>query len=123
MLNERTADVAVDARPERLSTSSTVASLRLIADFLEGFPGLPDLYVVVHTDGSIGVQVSEFDGEPGERCKAVARIAQEAGGIALVKPLNDRTWSFETQVLVSGRQVQVYAPVEGPATGRGGDAA
>ena len=47
MLNERTADVAVDARPDELGTSRTVAGLRLVADFLEGLPGLPELYVTV----------------------------------------------------------------------------
>jgi hypothetical protein len=122
MLNERTADVAVDARPDEPGTSRTVADLRLIADFLEGFPGLPAPSVMTFPSGTIDVQIPSNVGEPGERCMAVARIAHEAGGIALVKPVS-AWWSYETRVTVGDREVHVYAPIEGPDTGRGGDAA
>jgi hypothetical protein len=121
MLNERTADVAVDAWPDESGTSRTVASLRLIADFLEGFPGLPDLYVAAFVSGTIHVQVPSGVGEPAERCLAVARIAQAADGIALVKPCG-AMWHFETRVTVGDREIQVYAPIDGPDNGCGSDA-
>jgi len=121
MFNERTADVAVDARPDELGTSRTVAGLRLIADFLEGFPGLPKLSVTTSAARTIDVQVPRHAGEPAERCQTVARIAQDAGGIALVQPISEHMWCFETWVSVGDREVHVYAPIEGPDTGRGGE--
>lgn len=120
MLNERTADTAVEPEPIEPSPSRTVAGLRLIADFLDGFPGLPGTYVTVGDFATIGLQFPSHAAEPTERCLAVARIAQQAGGVALV---SDAGGIFETHVRVGDRLVHVYTLVEKPCSVCGRDAA
>ncbi|MGP3952641.1 hypothetical protein [Streptomyces sp. 7N604] len=110
MLNERTADTAVISWPEEPATVPAASALRQLADFLERFPGIPQLYVTLSGTRRASVQLSTHTAEPRERCLAVARIAEAMGTDTHLELLGSGQ-SFETDVTVGNIEVLVYAPI------------
>jgi len=92
-----------------MSAQDTARGLHLIADLLEGLPGLPLVNVTVFTDGDVMIQVIAGDVDDATRTNAVDMILALVGGTATVRTEGDHE-SYGGHGDLGERAVDVFAP-------------
>ncbi|MCI3276246.1 hypothetical protein [Streptomyces cylindrosporus] len=113
MLDERTVASTVVSRQEEPVSFSPSQALRRLADFLDGVPGLPDVYITVSDNQRVGLQMTMHGAEPQERSLAVARVAQALGVETRLQPCAGGQFDFEARGTAFGLAMHVYAPYVG----------